>query len=206
MPSTGDKITHGNFSTNYLSYSNSFSGSNQGYYVRSESWGMRAQVNSKFIDDWHGTCYVERWDGSGWTSIYSTYMQDTNSSKSVAVKINANSLNISGSNGYYRTADAIPNLWRIRFVREKWNGSVSVTFYIGSCGTCSSTLYDTYLKNNFFYSNGTLNKDQCGLWTYGNGWAGSDQDVLRYFASNKGTKAYASYDHYFTGALRTGWS
>lgn len=206
MPSTGDKIIHGNFSTNYLSYSNSFSGSSQGYYVRGESFGLRAEVNSKFLDDWHGTFYLERWDGSGFTNVFSTYMQDTNARKSVAVKINANSLNLSAASYYFKTSDTIPNLWRIRFDHEKWNGSVSVTIYIGSIGNASSTLYDDYLKNNLIYSNGTINKSQCGLWSYGAGWAGNNQDVIRYFASNKGTKAYASYDHYFTGALRSGWS
>lgn len=208
MPSTGDRIRQSSFSTSFASYSNTFYATNQGYYVRSESWGMRAQVNSAFLNDWHGTCYVERWDGSGWTQIYSTYMQDTSARKSVGVKINANSLNISAASYYFRTADAIPNLWRIRFSREKWGGNkgVGVTFYIGSVGTCSGTLYDTYLKNRKIYSNGTIGKSQCGLWTYGNGWAGSNQDVLNYFASNKGTKIYASYDRYCTGAIRTGWS
>lgn len=205
MPSTGDKITHSNFSTNYASYSNTFYASSQGYYVRGESWGMRAEVNSAFLNDWHGSCYLEYWNGSGWTQVFSTYMQDTNARKSVAIKINANSLNISGSSYYYRTDDVVQNLWRIRFVHEKWGGNngVGVTFYIGSIGTASSTLYDNYLKNKLIYSNGTLDNSQCGLWSYGNGWAGSDQDVLRYFASNKGTKIYASYDKYCTGALRT---
>lgn len=206
MPSTGDKILHSNFSTNYLSYSNDFSGTSQGYYVRAESWGMYCLVHSKFLDDWHGTFHLDRWNGSGFTDVYSTYIQDTSRNDSVAIKINANSLNISGACQYIRSNVVIPNLWRIRFDRDKWNGRVTVTFYIGSIGTASSDLYNTYLKDNKIYSNGTIGKSQCGLWSYGNGWAGSNQDVVRYFASNKGTKAYASYDHYFTGALRSGWS
>ena len=207
MPSLGDLITKSNFSTSYQKYSETFAGTDRGYYVMAESWGMYCLVHSKFLDDWHGTCYIDRWNGSGWSNVHSKYIQDTSSNDSVAVKINADSLSISGKSNYSKNTAGVPNLWRIRFDRDgSWGGSVTTDFYIGSVGTASSDLYNNKLKGHKIYSNGTIGKSQCGLWTYGNGWAGNDQDVLNYFASNKGTKAYAAYDRYFVGALRSDWS
>lgn len=205
MPSTGDKITQANFSTTYQKYSDEFAGTSRGYYIRAESWGMYCLVHSKFLDDWHGTVRIDRWNGSGFTEVYSKYIQDSSSNDTVAVKMNASTLNVSGDGNYTINTADVPNLWRVRFDRDKWNGSVTVDFYIGTIGTASSALYNDKLKGGKIYSNGTLAQSRCGLWVYGNGWASNNQEVLDYFASNKGTKAYASYDRYFVGALRSDW-
>ena len=204
MATSGTVINHSNLDNNFqTTYSFKFYKESQYYYVRAESWAVRAEVPSAFLADWHGSIKVARWTGSGWDTVFDQYMQDTNARKSAYCKINADGLSLSAAMTYSNGSET-HNLWRIFFDHDQWGSTngLDVTFYIGSCGTISSTLYDANLKNRYIYSNGTIGKTYCGLLASGSS-ATSDASVISYFASNKGTKIYGSYARYCVGAIRT---
>lgn len=209
MASSGQYINRSNISSTFQSYTKTFYNTDQGFYVRADSWGMLATVNSAFLNDWHGDCEICHWDEYGWSRDFINYMQDTNSRKTSGAIVNAPNLPVSSSNLFHVNYPEGPeyslrNLWRIRFIHDQWGGNygLTVTFYIGSANTCPSGLYNDYLYHNYIYSNGTVGQSQCGLWSYGNGWASNDQEVLNYFASNRGTKIFAQYDRHCVSALR----
>lgn len=200
---SGDKISRSYFPTSYQSYSFTFYKESQYYYIRSESWAVRAEVPSAFLADWHGSIKVARWTGSGWDTVFDQYMQDTNSNKSAYAKINADSLSLSAILTYSTNTET-HNLWRVFFDHDQWGSTngLDVTFYIGSCGTISSTMYNNNLKGKYFYSNGTIGQTRCGLLASGSS-SKTNTEVLSYFSSQKGTKIYAAYDRYIVGELRT---
>lgn len=201
MATAGQLITNGNFSSSWTSYSKTIYKTSQYYYIFAESWGFRASAEAAFLADWHGYLRVSYWNGSGWSEVYSHYMQDTSSNKVGTVKINASGLSLSGNFNYHTTSNH--NLWRVVLAHEKWgakNGNPH-TIYIGNCGTCGSSHYNSYLKGKPIYSNGTIGKSKCGVLDNGSS-AASDSTVLSYFASQKGTLISASYEQYIIGARR----
>ena len=200
---SGDSISYSNFPTSYQSYSFRFYKTSQYYYIRAESFGLRAEVPSAFLADWHGSLKLARWTGSGWEQVYSKYMQDTNANKSAYCKVNASSLNLSAASNYTTNSET-HNLWRVYFEHDQWGSTngLTVTFYIGSCGTMGQTNYNNSLLGEKIYSNGTIGTDYCGLLASGSS-SKTDSYVLSYFSSNTGVKIYNSYARYAVGAIRT---
>ncbi len=204
MASSGNKISYPNFDAGLISYSRRFYAENDYTYVFAESWGVTVESRSAFLNDWHGTIYIDKWIGNGWSNVWSHYLQDTSSNKKISFCNNFKypDYELPASASHREGMSA--NLWRIRSLREKWGGNYGADriVYIGSCNTMAENTYNSRLKYNKIYSNGTIGKNLCGVLEGGNSPL-SDSFVLSYFASNKGTKAYGSYSRYFIGALRT---
>jgi len=200
----GAQISYNGFPNTFQNYSFTFYKESQYYYIRAESFGLRAEVPSAFLADWHGTLRLSRWLGafSGWDEVYSTYMQDTNARKTAYCKINADGLSLSAA-AHMSISDETHNLWRVFFAHDQWGSTngLNVTFYIGNCRTMGQSNYDNNVKGTKIYSNGTIGQSYCGILASGSS-SKTSTEVLSYFTSNKGTRIDEGYSRYAVGALR----
>lgn len=198
----GAKISYNGFPNTFQNYPFTFYKESQYYYIRAESWAVRAEVPSAFLADWHGSIRVARWTGSGWDTVFDQYMQDTNARKTAYCKINADGLSLSAAMTYSNGSET-HNLWRIFFDHDQWGSTngLNVTFYIGNCRTMGQSNYDNNVKGTKIYSNGTIGQSYCGILASGSS-SKTSTEVLSYFTSNKGTRIDEGYSRYAVGALR----